>query len=255
MDCIDNERLRSFEVLLNGPSKVTLTLHDARIWFKITKSKCSLQFGCLSCRLFYQRLLAVYSQSKKYSKPPVSLEGQVMVTFLVFYFVSRSRYLVTYQLLLATFCRCMNNILWRKCRHTYLCSAVWQLLWREFFYTAGFGTPNFDRMYGNPICKQVRIQCIFYFPEDGGMGTEQNFLFLGGGFPVCCRVFWLITHSFIPTCLTWARFHGKMTIGFYQLGEMGEQDIRGSMQPWFRSFFFFPILVPFWCHSGANYHS
>lgn len=64
-----------------------------------------LKFGCLSCRLFYQKLQAVYSKSKKYSKPPVSLEGQ--------------------------------------------------LLWREFFYTAGYGTPNFDRMYGNPICKQI----------------------------------------------------------------------------------------------------
>nr|QXF69111.1 6-4 photolyase [Pohlia nutans] len=64
-----------------------------------------LKFGCLSCRLFYQRLQAVYSQSKKYSKPPVSLEGQ--------------------------------------------------LLWREFFYTAGYGTQNFDRMQGNPICKQI----------------------------------------------------------------------------------------------------
>lgn len=64
-----------------------------------------LKFGCLSARLFYARLKEVYSQSKSYSKPPVSLEGQ--------------------------------------------------LLWREFFYTAGFGTPNFDRMVGNPICKQI----------------------------------------------------------------------------------------------------
>ncbi|XP_024361048.1 (6-4)DNA photolyase isoform X2 [Physcomitrium patens] len=64
-----------------------------------------LKFGCLSCRLFHQRLLAVYSQNKKHSSPPVSLEGQ--------------------------------------------------LLWREFFYTAGYGTPNFDRMLGNPICKQI----------------------------------------------------------------------------------------------------
>ncbi|XP_049655888.1 cryptochrome-1-like isoform X4 [Accipiter gentilis] len=30
-----------------------------------------------------------------------------------------------------------------------------QLLWREFFYTAGAGIPNFDRMVGNPICLQV----------------------------------------------------------------------------------------------------
>ncbi|NWW52499.1 CRY2 protein, partial [Pedionomus torquatus] len=30
-----------------------------------------------------------------------------------------------------------------------------QLLWREFFYTAGASIPNFDRMVGNPICLQV----------------------------------------------------------------------------------------------------
>ncbi|MCO5566787.1 hypothetical protein L7F22_020467 [Adiantum nelumboides] len=64
-----------------------------------------LKFGCLSARLFYSRLKEVYSQSKSHSKPPVSLEGQ--------------------------------------------------LLWREFFYTAGYGTPNFDCMVGNPICKQI----------------------------------------------------------------------------------------------------
>nr|KYP54012.1 Cryptochrome-1 [Cajanus cajan] len=34
-------------------------------------------------------------------------------------------------------------------------SLIGQLLWREFFYTAAFGTPNFDRMTGNRICKQV----------------------------------------------------------------------------------------------------
>ena len=34
-------------------------------------------------------------------------------------------------------------------------SLVGQLLWREFFYAAGAGTPNYDRMEGNPVCKQV----------------------------------------------------------------------------------------------------
>ncbi|XP_023004842.1 (6-4)DNA photolyase [Cucurbita maxima] len=34
-------------------------------------------------------------------------------------------------------------------------SLVGQLLWREFFYTAAFGTPNFDRMKDNKICKQI----------------------------------------------------------------------------------------------------
>ncbi|XP_077986104.1 cryptochrome-1-like [Glandiceps talaboti] len=34
-------------------------------------------------------------------------------------------------------------------------SLTGQLLWREFFYTAAAGTPNFDKMEGNPICLQV----------------------------------------------------------------------------------------------------
>lgn len=30
-----------------------------------------------------------------------------------------------------------------------------QLLWREFFYAAASRNPNFDRMFGNPICLQI----------------------------------------------------------------------------------------------------
>ncbi|XP_050900871.1 (6-4)DNA photolyase isoform X3 [Lathyrus oleraceus] len=38
---------------------------------------------------------------------------------------------------------------------TTILSPYLKLLWREFFYTAAFGTPNFDRMKGNRICKQI----------------------------------------------------------------------------------------------------
>ncbi|KAL6285829.1 hypothetical protein ACE6H2_010219 [Prunus campanulata] len=34
-------------------------------------------------------------------------------------------------------------------------SLAGQLLWRDFFYTVAFGTPSFDRMRGNKICKQI----------------------------------------------------------------------------------------------------
>ena len=30
-----------------------------------------------------------------------------------------------------------------------------QLLWREFYYACAHGTPNYDRMEGNSICKQI----------------------------------------------------------------------------------------------------
>lgn len=34
-------------------------------------------------------------------------------------------------------------------------SLIGQLLWREFYYTAGYATPNFDKMAGNKICCQI----------------------------------------------------------------------------------------------------
>jgi len=37
-------------------------------------------------------------------------------------------------------------------------SLMGQLLWREFFYLVGSATPNFDKMEGNPICRQIPWQ-------------------------------------------------------------------------------------------------
>jgi cryptochrome len=65
-----------------------------------------LKFGCLSARLFYWTLKDIFSRTKKYSQPPVSLEGQ--------------------------------------------------MYWREFFYFNGAHIPNFDRIEGNPICRQIQ---------------------------------------------------------------------------------------------------
>lgn len=63
-----------------------------------------LKFGCLSSRLFYQKIKEVY-KGRKHSQPPTSLEGQ--------------------------------------------------LIWREFYYTVGAVTPNYDKMVGNKICAQI----------------------------------------------------------------------------------------------------
>jgi cryptochrome len=67
-----------------------------------------ISLGCLSCRLFYHRIMEAYKKQKnnKTTKPPISLQGQ--------------------------------------------------LLWREFFYTVGTQTPNFTKMVGNPICRQIQ---------------------------------------------------------------------------------------------------
>lgn len=37
-----------------------------------------LKFGCLSPRLFHQRILEVYQKHKGHSQPPVSLRGQLL---------------------------------------------------------------------------------------------------------------------------------------------------------------------------------
>ena len=57
-----------------------------------------LKFGCLSPRLFYRELAAIYAKAPKHSQPPTSLHGQ--------------------------------------------------LLWREFYYVCGHGTPNYGQMEG-----------------------------------------------------------------------------------------------------------
>ena len=42
---------------------------------------------------------------------------------------------------------------------TYPVSLRAQLYWREFFYCAAANVPNFDRMVGNPICRQIDWNC------------------------------------------------------------------------------------------------
>lgn len=65
-----------------------------------------LTWGCLSSKKFYHGVMEVYRKNaNKTSKPPTSLEGQI--------------------------------------------------LWREFYYYNGRTVKNYDRMEGNPICKQI----------------------------------------------------------------------------------------------------
>uniref|UniRef100_A0A2P2JWZ5 DNA photolyase n=1 Tax=Rhizophora mucronata TaxID=61149 RepID=A0A2P2JWZ5_RHIMU len=54
------------------------------------------------------------------------------------------------------FYQCIKDVYENVKKHTSPpVSLVGQLLWRDFFYTVAFGTPNFDRMTDNRICKQV----------------------------------------------------------------------------------------------------
>ncbi|CAA0839133.1 (6-4)DNA photolyase [Striga hermonthica] len=54
------------------------------------------------------------------------------------------------------FYQCIQEVQGRSKRHTSPpVSLLGQLLWRDFFYTVAFGTPNFDQMKDNRICKQI----------------------------------------------------------------------------------------------------
>ncbi|XP_078177322.1 DNA photolyase family protein isoform X2 [Carex rostrata] len=56
---------------------------------------------------------------------------------------------------------------------TTVLSPYLKLLWRDFFYTVAFVTPNFDRMKGNKICKQIswrENEDLFVAWRDGRTG-------------------------------------------------------------------------------------
>ncbi|KAK9923226.1 hypothetical protein M0R45_031655 [Rubus argutus] len=54
------------------------------------------------------------------------------------------------------FYTCLQDVHKNVKRHTLPpVSLAGQLLWRDFFYTVAFGTPKFDQMRGNKICKQI----------------------------------------------------------------------------------------------------
>ena len=69
-----------------------------------------LKFGCLSVKLFREKLLEAYATGQKraenWGMRQVTLEGQ--------------------------------------------------LIWREFYYFCGAFTPNFDKIDGNPVCRQIK---------------------------------------------------------------------------------------------------
>ncbi|PIN12066.1 Deoxyribodipyrimidine photolyase/cryptochrome [Handroanthus impetiginosus] len=54
------------------------------------------------------------------------------------------------------FYQCIQDVQRNVKRHTAPpVSLLGQLLWRDFFYTVAFSTPNFDQMKENRICKQI----------------------------------------------------------------------------------------------------
>ena len=82
-----------------------------------------LRFGCLSTRLFYHALSDLYRKVTNQTNCEIEQSAQ---------------------------CECFQI---KKCDPPL--SLHGQLLWREFFYCAATRNPNFDKMFGNPICIQV----------------------------------------------------------------------------------------------------
>lgn len=78
-----------------------------------------------------------------------------------------------------------------------------QLLWREFFYTCAAHTPNFERMQGNAICKQIPWEDN---PELIKAWEEGR-----TGFP------WCVLHI----CMTPRCMHDRIDAIMRQLNEQG----------------------------------
>jgi cryptochrome len=124
-----------------------------------------LKFGCLSPALFYYELDSIYKKQKTYSKPPVSLHGQ--------------------------------------------------LLWREYFYLCSAVTPNFDKMVGNPMCRQIDWDC--------DERLHQAFVSARTGYP------------FIDACMTqlkqegWIHHLARHALAcFYTRGDLWQSWERGA---------------------------
>lgn len=87
-----------------------------------------IKFGCLSVRTFWHELQSLYGTAKTRSRPPVSMDGQLLWYVNVFSSFDRS-----------------------KSTHIPLPTAYR----REFYYFVGANTPNYDKMVGNDICRQI----------------------------------------------------------------------------------------------------
>ncbi|CAI5466934.1 unnamed protein product [Closterium sp. Yama58-4] len=115
-----------------------------------------LKFGCLSSRLMYARIQEVLAKQPGHTKPPVSLIGQLLWRGF-FYTAAYGT---------PHFDRMQGSSICRNAHCPTLPpipvpippltpSSPHQLLWREFFYTAAYGTPHFDRMQDSSICRQI----------------------------------------------------------------------------------------------------
>ena len=71
-----------------------------------------------------------------------------------------------------------------------------QIMWREFFWTVGAHTPNFDRMEGNALCRQIpwddNPEFLKAWPNDARTGDPIIYKRKSDGTP------WILGTSTFP---------------------------------------------------------
>lgn len=90
-----------------------------------------------------------------------------------------------------------------------------QLMWREFYYVAAAAEPNFDKMVGNKICRQIP----WHFDDQLISAWYVEFVF----FALCVTL--SVFHTFIQILNT-----NTNTTKLFLKGHMGGPDIRLLMQ-------------------------
>lgn len=89
-----------------------------------------------------------------------------------------------------------------------------QLMWREFYYVAAAAEPNFDKMVGNKICRQIP----WHFDDQLISAWYVVFVF----FALCVTL--SVFNTFIQMLKT------NIPKKLFLTGHMGEPDIRLLMQ-------------------------
>lgn len=113
-----------------------------------------IKFGCLSSSLFYYELDKIY-KARSHTMPPVSLHGQLLwrgKSSVIPYLNSCVCDIFLLLRIRCFFCYYYYFLLNFFIVNISFSSYIKNL---EFFYLSGTVTPNFDKMDGNPKCKQI----------------------------------------------------------------------------------------------------
>ncbi|CAI6012627.1 unnamed protein product [Closterium sp. NIES-65] len=174
------------------------------------------EFGCLSSRLMYARIQEVLSKLPTLTSPRSLLLCPLLPPHPQHQFGCLSSRLMYARI---------QEVLSKQPGHTKPpVSLIGQLLWREFFYTAAYGTPNFDRMQGSSICRQIPWKAdpellvawrdaktgfpwidaiMVQVTNSGGNWRRQNRVHAGSimqGSSICRQIPWKVDTELLAAC-------------------------------------------------------